>query len=264
MLRSSPRQRYALIETPAERDAGDFAAAVAAGLSLPEKTLPCRFLYDARGSRLFEAICETPEYYLTRAEHEILEARAGAIAARFDEPITLAELGSGSARKTRLLIEAFLARHAALRYVPVDISRGALRSQRARPARALSGSRGLRDRERVSRGTPPAARGDGGPEAGRLARLERRQLRPRRGGGLPAPRPARARRRGSPAARGRSAQAARRARGGLRRRARRHGALHPQPAGAHQPRAGRALRARGLRPPRALAARTRARSRSIW
>jgi len=126
MLRSSPRQRYTLIDAPAERDADDFAAAVAAGLSLEEKTLPCRFLYDARGSSLFEAICETPEYYLTRAEHEILEARAGAIAASFAEPITLAELGSGSARKTRLLIDAFLARHAALRYVPVDISRAAL------------------------------------------------------------------------------------------------------------------------------------------
>jgi L-histidine N-alpha-methyltransferase len=126
MLRPAPRQRYALIETPAERDSDDFAAAVAAGLSQPDKTLPCRFLYDARGSKLFEAICQTPEYYLTRAEHEILEAHADQIAARFGERITLAELGSGSARKTRLLIEAFLARRAALRYVPVDISRGAL------------------------------------------------------------------------------------------------------------------------------------------
>lgn len=126
MLRSSPRQRYTLIDTPAERDADDFAAAVAAGLTQEAKTLPCRFLYDARGSALFDAICETPEYYLTRAEHEILEARSNEIAARFGEPITLAELGSGSARKTRLLIEAFLARHASLRYVPVDIARGAL------------------------------------------------------------------------------------------------------------------------------------------
>jgi L-histidine N-alpha-methyltransferase len=107
MLRPAPRQRYALIEAPANRAGSDFAAAVAAGLSLARKTLPCRFLYDARGSALFEAICETPEYYLTRAEHEILERRAGAIAARFGAPITLAELGSGSARKTRLLIEAF-------------------------------------------------------------------------------------------------------------------------------------------------------------
>jgi len=126
MLRPAPRPRYALIETPAERDAGDFAAAVAAGLTLAAKSLPCRFLYDARGSRLFDAICETPEYYLTRAEHEILAARAGEIAARFGGPITLAELGSGSARKTRLLIDALLARHGSLRYAPVDIAREAL------------------------------------------------------------------------------------------------------------------------------------------
>ena len=128
MPRPAPQKRYALIETPSERDADDFASAVAAGLSQPSKSLPCRFLYDARGSKLFEAICQTSEYYLTRAEHEILEAHAGQIAARFGERITLAELGSGSARKTRLLIEAFLARRAALRYVPVDISRGALES----------------------------------------------------------------------------------------------------------------------------------------
>ena len=82
MLRTTPRPRYTLTETPAERDAADFASAVATGLSLPQKSLPCRFLYDARGSRLFEAICELPEYYLTRAEHEILVARAEAIAAR--------------------------------------------------------------------------------------------------------------------------------------------------------------------------------------
>jgi dimethylhistidine N-methyltransferase len=126
MPRATPRARYRMIETPAERDAADFASAVADGLTRAEKSLPCRFLYDARGSRLFEAICALPEYYLTRAEHEILTARAGAIAERFAQPATLAELGSGSARKTRLLIEAFLARHGTLRYVPIDISRSAL------------------------------------------------------------------------------------------------------------------------------------------
>ncbi len=124
MLRGTPK--YTLIETPTDRDAADFASAVSAGLACSQKNLPCRFLYDARGSRLFEAICAVPEYYLTRVEHEILVASAGEIAAHFDEPATLAELGSGSARKTRLLIEAFLSRHTALRYVPIDISRSAL------------------------------------------------------------------------------------------------------------------------------------------
>ncbi len=192
VLRTTPRAGYTLSETPAEREAADFANAVAAGLTLPEKSLPCRFLYDARGSRHFEAICELPEYYLTRAEHEILVARAGAIAAHFDEPATLAELGSGSARKTRLLIEAFLSRHAALRYVPIDISRSALaasaRSLLARypglEVHAIASE--YHEGVRLLRGLAP------GPKLRRLARLERRQFRPQRSRGLPAPRAARA------------------------------------------------------------------------
>lgn len=115
--------RYTLIQTDAERDLASFAEEVEAGLCAQPKTLPCRFLYDESGSQLFEEICETPEYYLTRAESEILERHAGTIAARFDGPITLAELGSGSSTKTRLLIEALLHAHGRLRYVPVDISR---------------------------------------------------------------------------------------------------------------------------------------------
>jgi dimethylhistidine N-methyltransferase len=74
-----------------------------------------------------------PEYYLTRAEHEILRARAAAVAAMFRTPASLVELGSGSAAKTRALISAFLRRHGALRYVPVDISHTALEQS----ARAL-------------------------------------------------------------------------------------------------------------------------------
>ena len=75
---------------------------------------------------MFEAICELPEYYLMRVEREILLAQAGEIAGLFPEEIALVELGSGSASKTRILIEEFLRRQpssAALRYVPVDISR---------------------------------------------------------------------------------------------------------------------------------------------
>jgi dimethylhistidine N-methyltransferase len=116
--------RYTLTENASEEDS--FAAAVAAGLARRPKALPCRFLYDEAGSKLFEEICDLPEYYLTRAEREILLASAEAIAARFDGPITLAELGSGSSAKTRVLIEACLRRHGRLCYLPVDISRSML------------------------------------------------------------------------------------------------------------------------------------------
>lgn len=96
--------------------------AVQDGLSGPSKSLPCRYFYDEVGSGIFEEICDLPEYYLTRAEHEILRDRAAEIAERFDGPTTVVELGSGSSTKTRVLIEAFLHRHEALRYVPLDIS----------------------------------------------------------------------------------------------------------------------------------------------
>jgi dimethylhistidine N-methyltransferase len=116
--------RFTLID--AARGEDSLAAAAAAGLARRPRAIPCRFLYDEPGSRLFEEICRLPEYYLTRAEREILVAHADRIAQAFDGPITAVELGSGSAAKTRLLIEACLRRHGALRYVPVDISRSML------------------------------------------------------------------------------------------------------------------------------------------
>ncbi len=119
------RDRYTLIESELE-NRSELADAVREGLTQPIKSLPCRFLYNDEGSQLFEQICELPEYYLTRAEREVLTNRAGEIAALFPEPTTLAELGSGSSSKTRLLIDAFLERRSTLLYVPVDISRGIL------------------------------------------------------------------------------------------------------------------------------------------
>ena len=118
--------RYSFLESDAAEVLANFGEAVTEGLGSSPRTLPCRFLYDARGSELFEAICNLPEYYPTRTERSILEAHADAIAARFAAPITLAELGSGSSSKTRLLIEAFLRSQGSLRYVPVDISRSIL------------------------------------------------------------------------------------------------------------------------------------------
>jgi L-histidine N-alpha-methyltransferase len=104
----------------------DFAADVRAGLGGARKRLPCQYLYDAEGSALFEQICALPEYYLTRAEQEILDAHAGEIVAACPADAALVELGSGSAKKTRTLIEAALAHRSPLRYLPIDISRSML------------------------------------------------------------------------------------------------------------------------------------------
>jgi L-histidine N-alpha-methyltransferase len=107
--------------TPAE---ASFRDAVLSGLGRRAKALPCRFLYDERGSALFEAICETPEYYLTRTETALLAERAPEIAHLAGSHAELIEFGSGSSRKVRLLLEA-LAEPAA--YVAIDIAREPLR-----------------------------------------------------------------------------------------------------------------------------------------
>ena len=93
----------------------------------PKRFLP-KYFYDELGSQLFEAICLLPEYYLTRAENEILQRYAGEIVASVDGQITLVEMGSGSALKTRLLIEALLRRQSRLLFMPVDISASAIES----------------------------------------------------------------------------------------------------------------------------------------
>ncbi|CAM5625832.1 Histidine N-alpha-methyltransferase OS=Streptomyces alboniger OX=132473 GN=egtD PE=3 SV=1 [Streptomyces alboniger] len=92
------------------------------GLSRTPKTLPPKWFYDARGSALFEEITTLPEYYPTRAEREILVARAAEIAG-ITGARTLIELGSGSSEKTRHLIDAMGSLHT---YVPVDVSESAL------------------------------------------------------------------------------------------------------------------------------------------
>ncbi len=90
------------------------------GMSLPQKTLSPKFFYDERGSQLFDAICELPEYYLTRTELGIMRAHIDEIVAVVGPQASLIEFGSGSSLKTRMLLER-LDRLAA--YVPVDISR---------------------------------------------------------------------------------------------------------------------------------------------
>jgi L-histidine N-alpha-methyltransferase len=123
----SSARRLHMITAGSATPRASLAEEVRLGLSSTPKQLPCRFFYDQRGSQLFEQICELPEYYPTRAEHSILEKRSDEIAERFDVPPSLVELGSGSATKTRLLIESLLAYHGSLTFVPIDISPTILR-----------------------------------------------------------------------------------------------------------------------------------------
>ncbi|NJN76665.1 MAG: L-histidine N(alpha)-methyltransferase [Synechococcaceae cyanobacterium RL_1_2] len=95
------------------------------GLSQPLKTISPKYLYDDRGSHLFEQICELPEYYPTRTEDLILQTAAPAIAA-LTGGCDLIELGSGSSTKTRRLIEAYLQINPHTHYFPIDISGGML------------------------------------------------------------------------------------------------------------------------------------------
>jgi L-histidine Nalpha-methyltransferase len=97
-----------------------FRDAVLDGLSRPEKRIPCRFLYDERGSDLFEAICETPEYYPTRTEIGILARHAGEIAKAIGPGATIVEFGSGAGQKVKLLLRALTRPFA---YVGIDVSR---------------------------------------------------------------------------------------------------------------------------------------------
>ena len=119
-------ERLLLYAAPSRAAVASFADDVRGGLEGASKHLPPKYFYDELGSALFEAICYLPEYYLTRAEAEILEARAGEIAAALGGPIELVEFGSGSARKTRTIIGAALQRQARLEYHPIDISATAL------------------------------------------------------------------------------------------------------------------------------------------
>lgn len=151
--------RRALAGGAASLVANSFGDDVRHGLLARPKALLPKYFYDELGSHLFEAITALPEYYLTKAEEEILLARSGAIAAAVSAgahgaagsagsgasgaggPVRLLELGSGSGRKTRLLIEALLDRQGELEYLPVDVSESALRDSGLRWLAAYPGLR---------------------------------------------------------------------------------------------------------------------------
>jgi L-histidine N-alpha-methyltransferase len=110
------------------------AADVRIGLTKPFKELSPRYFYDERGSELFEQITELPEYYPTRAERAILESESASIVDAAGNPATLIELGSGSASKTRVLLDAMCDAGGLSAYAPVDISEEITRDTAAKVA----------------------------------------------------------------------------------------------------------------------------------
>ena len=104
-----------------------FAQDIAHGLSLAgAKRIPSHYLYDDLGSALFEAITLLPEYGLTRADERLLETHAAQVAACVGPVRTVCELGSGSGKKTRYVLEGLRERYGPLVYQPIDVSQAAL------------------------------------------------------------------------------------------------------------------------------------------
>lgn len=114
----APSEAIDLVDLHPQTDT--FLEQIVLGLSGPSKSLPTAFLYDERGSRLFEKICELPEYYPTRTELRIMRARIGEMAEAIGPQALIVEWGSGSSLKTRMLLEHL---RDPAGYVPVDISR---------------------------------------------------------------------------------------------------------------------------------------------
>lgn len=123
-----PRDRLEIVELPRAVAMQSFADDVRTGLSARRKTLWSKYFYDDLGSALFDAITRLPEYYLTSCETEILQTWGWEIVRMLGGPVEFLELGSGSAQKTRILIEEALRVQPSLRYSPIDISLDALRA----------------------------------------------------------------------------------------------------------------------------------------
>ena len=116
-------------------DTGDFRRDVIAGLSRARKSLSPKYFYDDHGAQLFEAICDLPEYYVTRTELSLLQDRVQEMTRLLGPDCVLIEYGSGSGRKTRVLVEAL----SPAAYVPIDISAAQLESWSADLAREFPG-----------------------------------------------------------------------------------------------------------------------------
>ena len=115
-----------IVQAPSQKVNSEFAEDVRAGLTkFEQRELPSKYLYDEVGSELFEAICLLPEYGLTRADTRLLQQHSEEIVGLMPRPTHVAELGSGSGKKTRLILEALVRRRPAY-YYPIEISSAAL------------------------------------------------------------------------------------------------------------------------------------------
>ncbi len=114
-----PNSRPAVSATTDPTGHEQFLIDVVAGLSREQKSIPGKYLWDETGSDIFDRICMTSDYYLTRCETALLEETAGEIAAVVGENASLVEYGSGASRKVRILLDAMMR---PLRYVAIDIS----------------------------------------------------------------------------------------------------------------------------------------------
>ncbi len=129
--------RYSVVEL--QSPTSDFERDVRLGLTAHEKRLSCRYLYDEAGSRLFQNICELEEYYVPRAEREILTTHAAEILALTPPHATIVELGSGDAAKTHVILDAFHRRDGRVRYMPIDIDPSVLEASAERMLPELDG-----------------------------------------------------------------------------------------------------------------------------
>lgn len=114
--------RFTLFTVENGRSKNSFAEDVICGLTSNPKTLPPKYFYDNAGSELFEKICSTPEYYVTRTEASILKEKSESIAGANKGKTLIVELGSGSSIKTRYILNAFIKQNSSVKYVPIDVS----------------------------------------------------------------------------------------------------------------------------------------------
>jgi L-histidine Nalpha-methyltransferase len=107
------------IVTPLSATPDEFRDALLSGLRSVPKSIPCKFFYDSEGSRLFEQICDLPEYYPTRTEISLLRAHSAEIAALAGPNVEIMEFGAGAGEKIRIVLDALESPRA---YIPVDVS----------------------------------------------------------------------------------------------------------------------------------------------